>query len=158
MSLKLYLEEQNNMVKDIENEFSSLKIKWTEKEKKIVELIEKGKLIDEHSFLDRYGYKLYVSELSTGCKAALCVINNAKKIYNLIECGLNARDVIVSLCKEGNVFVDYNDVTFVKYGDDDKIDVQLDDYVFTDMNRLNVYIEDERPFEPDMRKGGIEHV
>ena len=158
MSLKLYLEEQNNMVNDNEKEFSSLKIKCTEKEKKIVELIEKGKLIDEHSFLDRYGYKLYVSELSTGCKAALCVINNAKKIYNLIECGLNARDVIVSLCKEGNVFVDYNDVTFVKYGDDDKIDVQLDDYVFTDMNRLNVYIEDERPFEPDMRKGGIEHV
>lgn len=66
--------------------------------------------------------------------------------------------MIVSLCKEGNVFIDYNNVTFVKYGEDEEIEVQLDKYIFTDMDRLNVYIEDERPFEPDMSKGGIKGV
>ena len=155
MSLNLYLEEQIDMVNDIEKEFSTLKLKCTDKEKLVVELIEKGKLIDGYSFIDRFGYKLYTSELSTGCKAALCVINNVEKIFNLVECGLNARDTIISTCKEGNVFVDYNDVTFVKYGKDKEIDVQLDNYIFTDMDRLNTYLRNERPFEPDMRKGGV---
>ena len=155
MSLNLYLEEQEEMVNDIEKEFSSLKLKCTDKEKQIVELIEQGELIDDHSFIDRYGYKLYTSELSTGCKAALCVVNNTSAILNLVECGLNARDVIISICNEGRVYIDYNNVTFVAYGEGKEIDVKLDGYLFTDLDRLNTYLQDERPFKPDVRKGGV---
>ena len=154
MAIELYLEKQENMINDIDKEFSKLKLKCTDEEKKIVNLIEGAELVDSNSFVDRFGYKLYTSELSTGCKAALCVMNNPDEVFNLIECGLNARDIIVSLCKNGKIFIEYNNVTFAKYGNNE-IEVKLDNFIFTDLDRLNSYIEDERPFQPDMNKKGI---
>jgi hypothetical protein len=156
MSLRIFLEKQPNMVNDIEKEFLSLKLNCTAEEKAVVKLIDKGELIDSNSFIDRFGYKLYTSSLSTGCKTALCVINNPDKVINLVECGLNARDIIISIIRNGMIYLDYNNVTFADYNEAGQIDVSLDDYKFTTIDRLNHYIENERPFRPDMRKAGIE--
>lgn len=49
-------------------------------------------------------------------------------------------------------------ITINDYSDDGNIEVELDDYVFTTVDRLNHYIFNERPFEPDLSIGGVKHV
>lgn len=154
--LHLYLDEIPDgmeMVNDVEELFSTLELSCTNEEKEVVRLIEQGELIDGHSFIDRFGYKLYTSELSTGCKAALCVLNIHDKIINLTECGFNARDVILVKCKEGAVFTWSNTIT-ISNSFGEKLEVELDGYSFTTVSGLNTYIFDERLYKPDMSSLG----
>lgn len=158
--LNLFLKDTNiksdkEIVVDVEKEFSKLKIKGTALEQLIIEKIEKGKYNNETSYIDRFGYKLHYNDMSTGCKAALCVANMPNKVIDLAECGYNARDLIIVLCTDGNIIIEDNGLTIsTQYGNN--IDVKLDNYRFTSITRLNKYICDERPFIPDMSIGGIE--
>lgn len=122
--LKLCIAESNSFktpITDIEALFKQIRIKGTEEEKAVIAKIEQGKYNDDNSFIDRFGYKLYLSELSTGCKAALCVINKPDIQINLIECGINALDVILSTCKKGSIIIErtrgYNQRLFRRWAD-----------------------------------------
>lgn len=159
--LKLCIAESNSLetpTTDIEALFKQIRIQGTEEEKAVISKIEQGKYNDDISFIDRFGYKLYLSELSTGCKAALCVINKPNMQINLIECGINALDVILSICKNGSVIMRERGVTIKDYSEDGRIEVELDGYLFTTIKRLNYYLFNERPFNPDLSIGGIQHV
>lgn len=159
--LKLCIAESNSFetpITDIEALFKQIRIKGTEEEKAVIAKIEQGKYNDDNSFIDRFGYKLYLSELSTGCKAALCVINKPNMQINLIECGTNALDVILSTCKNGSIIMRERGVTIKDYSEDGRIEVELDGYLFTTVERLNYYLFNERPFKPDFSIGGIQHV
>lgn len=159
--LKLCIAESNSFetpITDIEALFKQIRIKGTEEEKAVIAKIEQGKYNDDNSFIDRFGYKLYLSELSTGCKAALCVINKPNMQINLIECGINALDVILSTCKNGSIIMRERGVTIKDYSEDGRIEVELDGYLFTTVERLNYYLFNERPFKPDFSIGGIQHV
>lgn len=159
--LRIYFREDNEIenpeliVRDVEKMFEMVHMKGEEKQKKMIQLIEHGSYNDENSFIDRFGYKLYYSELSTGCKAALVVLAFPDKIIDLRECGLNARDIIVSICDEGNILISDSGITFCDYAD--SIKVRVDDYLFNNIERLNIYVNEERPFAPVM-DGGIVHV
>lgn len=157
--LRLFIDsvpEGLTVIKDVEEYFDTIQLDGSTEEKKFIECIEKGTFNDKDSFIDRFGFKLYLSELSTGCKAALCTLHcKDNKVISLRECGLNARDAIVTLSSNGSVLVVDNGITFsTEYGND--IDVLLDTYHFTDMNRLNFYIFDELRLHPDLSYGGIE--
>lgn len=158
MSLNIRIKEGDENKKaylNIEGLFSSINLTGNAKEKRVIELIEKGKYNDSASFIDRFGVKLPISELSAGCKTALCIINNPNIEIDTQECGINAVDVIVSLLREGNIAIQDRDITFVDY-DGDTIDVQLDGYKFTSVERFNYYLFDERPFEPEFSRKGVE--
>ena len=129
---------------NIETEFMKVNLMDSVINRKIIELIEKGTYNDNVSFIDRYGFKLYTSELSTGCKAALCVANNPNEVYNIKECGYNAQDVIITILKEGNIIIPARDMKIKDYSEDGKIEVQLDGYKFTSVKRLNKYISEEK--------------
>ncbi len=157
--LNIFLKDTNTkldkeVVTDVEKEFSKLKIKGNLLDRLMIEKIEKGKYNDDNSYIDRFGYKLHYNDMSTGCKAALCVANIPNKIIDLAECGYNARDIIIILCKEGNILIEDNGLSIsTQYGN--LIDVQLDNYRFSTVDRLNKYIGEERPFHPNMSIGGI---
>lgn len=143
--LNIYLDRfkitGKEIVTDIEKEFAMLKLRGTELEKLLVQKIEKGRFHDKISFIDRFGYKLYNENLSTGCKAALCVVNKPDKVIDLIECGNNARDIIIALCREGNILMHDNGITISsKYRN--RIEVGIEDKKFTDVNSLNQYLEE----------------
>lgn len=145
------------VVTDVEKEFAQLKLKGTDLDRKLIEKIEQGKYVNSISYLDRFGYKLHYDDMSTGCKAALCVANEVEKIIDIVECGNNARDIIIALCKNGNILMEDNGMTIsTQYGNE--IDVVLDGYRFTQIDRLNQYISNERPFAPNMDLEGIMHV
>lgn len=131
------------VIKDVELAFSEIGIPNTDVAKILIKEIEQGEYIDTISFKDRFGYKLDMSCLSTGCKAALVVLMNPSKLVDLQECGWNARDEIIKNCKEGNILLEYDDVTFtLKDGDEWGIDVRVDNYRFTNINSLNKYVKD----------------
>ena len=160
--LNLYIKPDNGIISskkevvaDVEKEFKQLKLSGTDVEKMLIEKIEKGTYIDSISFTDRFGYKLYLDNLSNGCKAALCVVNRPDKIIDLVECGHNARDIIISLLREGNVLIEDSSITFSSmYGQN--IDVRVDNYRFSSIDRLNKYVFDERPYGADLNTEGIE--
>lgn len=147
--LHLYLDEvpkhlEDKLVNDVEKQFAKISLKCTAKEEELVRIIEQGTLINDVSFIDRFGFRLYNTELSTGCKAALCVLNSPDNIINLIECGLNARDAIISLCNVGAVLIDSNTITIASHYNSEKLYVELDGITFTNINDLNKYIFYER--------------
>lgn len=90
---------------DIEAAFSQLIIYVDENIKRIVKAIDQGELIDSNRFKDRFGVNLYLSELSTGCKAAICTYFHPESIVDLQECGLNARDAIFNYCENGKILL-----------------------------------------------------
>lgn len=143
---------------DIEKLFFGVKLKGTEEEKLMIEKIEHGTWNDTASYIDRFGFKLYFSEMSTGCKAALCILNCKEEEIDIAECGLNARDIIISLIKEGKIIINYLDAPICDYSKEQEIDVCVDGYRFRKMDRLNYYLSEERPFAPDFSRQGIEKV
>lgn len=158
--LNVELDETQGVVipkMDIESLFRTLKIKGTEEERYVISKIEQGEYNDEASFIDRFGYKLRIDQLSTGCKAALCVLNCTEKI-DLLECSNNAIDVILSTCKNGNVIIRDRDITIRDYSPTGTVDISMDGYRFSTIDRLNYYLFDERPFAPDMDREGIEYI
>lgn len=159
--LEIFIERPENekVIEDVEMAFLEIKLKGTELEKKVIESIENGKWNDDKSYIDRFGFKLYNSEMSTGCKAALVVINNPNEIISLNECGFNARDIIVSNCNNGKVYVENAEyVTFDDISYSGQIDVKIDGYAINSISRLNYYINNERPYKPNLRIGGISNV
>ena len=143
---------------DIEEEFKKIRLTGKPEERKAIKVIEKGRYNDEYSFIDRFGFKLFTSELSIGCKAALCIINNPDKEFNLMECGVNAEDFIISYLKEGNVVLEDREIDIVDYGRKIDKNIKLDDYVFDDLKKLNYYLLEERPYKPDLGIKGVKYV
>lgn len=100
-------------VVDIDAAFSKLEINVNEAIKNIVKAVDLGDVVDGTTFVDRFGVKLYLSELSTGCKAAICVVLMPDKIIDLQECGLNARDAVFNYCENGKILLHDFGVTVV---------------------------------------------
>ena len=86
---------------DIDAAFSKLEIVVNDAVKNIIKAVDAGNMIDGSTFEDRFGVRLYLSELSTGCKAAICVALMPDQMIDLQECGLNARDAIFNYCEDG---------------------------------------------------------
>lgn len=134
-----------DIVTDVEKEFSTLTIQGTNIDKILIEKIEKGRYNDSISYIDRFGYKLHIDDLSTGCKAALCVANLPNKIIDLIECGNNARDAIIRYCSNGNIIIRDNGLT-ISTINGTETRVTMNGLKFNNIDDLNKYINDGMGF------------
>ena len=151
--LNLYIEDENNKVycdrtkvtTDIEERFKGEVVEHTPLIEVLMREIEGASYNDPISFIDRFGYKLTTRELSTGCKAAILVATYPDEVFDLLECGNNARDSILRHCKDGNVIVRDNGYDF-GIMPDDEIDICLDGCRFRTGGRLYTYMEDQRGF------------
>lgn len=140
--LTVYIDQTDLPVEhDVENLFLRTRLKDTPVNRKLIEVIEKGTYKDESSFVDRFGYKLWKSELSTGCKAALCVANHPDKIIDTAECGFNARDAIINYCKEGNILYYDDGLTVAKARDMEHIDVVVNGEKCETVLEFNQYVQ-----------------
>ena len=148
MSLNIVLRKdvesisENNIIKDVEIGFLKCKFKGTELERKALNVIEHGEYLDEYSFIDRFGYKLYSKFISTGCKAAICVDNLPDKYIDTRECGDNAIAFIVSNFNKGNIIIG-EQATPILCKESEKIDVIIDGINFTSIKELNEYLDDK---------------
>lgn len=98
---------------DIDAAFSKLTIPNDAAIGEIIASVDEGVFKGGNTFLDRFGVKLYLSELSTGSKAAICVYCHPNQIVDLQECGLNARDAVFNYCENGKILLHDFGVTIV---------------------------------------------
>lgn len=101
------------MIDDVEKEFRTCVLQISQKEQKLIKAIDGGHLDSRATYIDRFGTQLSVRELSTGCKAALCVLHHRESIVSLRECGYNAVESILRFCREGSVFVPFDTMGFL---------------------------------------------
>lgn len=131
------------IIRDVENAFRKVNLTGSEKEKLIMREIDLAEYRDSNTFIDRYGVVLYYDMISTGCKGALVVLHNPDKAVDIVECGYNARDVIINYCTDGTILLEESSITIRKLTDD--ICVGLNGHVFHDVKALNQYIQDVYP-------------
>lgn len=146
MSLTLYVDDGVNslpdgIVQDIEVEFDLLKLEDTELNRKLLFEIEQGFYISPHAYKDRFGYKLRIDDMSTGCKACLCAAQNPNKTFSFKEVGLNARDIAIKTLTAGAIVI--NDTNTTISGDYETIDVIFDGKHFDTVLSLNNYLFNE---------------
>lgn len=127
---------------DVENNVEELFAKSiiidTPEIRRLIKEIDQGEFLDGTRFKDRFGYTVYLSELSSGCKAALCVCLHPNKIIDLVECGINARDSIIRNCSAGNIIFYKEDYMISGEGN---IDVLLQGKHITTVTELNDFID-----------------
>lgn len=169
MSLHIYDKGLNERLplrveKDAEKLFALTPILGSGTDRILIETIEQGRYLDKYSFEDRFGHKLYLSELSTGTKAALSVTNNDDVILDTRGIGENALEAIICLCKSGNILMDVQKLSIddtirskIKNG----IDVVINGFRIYDIDCLIDYINDKYWYPKEMirtQKGVIELV
>lgn len=156
-----------SVVDDVELEFNFVDLKGSDTVRGLIKQIEHGEWLNNESFIDRFGYKLWMDSMSTGCKAALVAACEPTKAINLRECGYNARDAIVLSLKDGHLIIDFDDTpispanqVYSKNGTrvDTKIEVVNNGYKFTSLERLNEYLLYEKLGKPNLNNPGIEKI
>lgn len=138
--------EMKKMYSDIESEARKMIVTDTPVVRKLIEEIEHGEYYDKDYFIDRFGSKLFMRNMSTGCKAALLIATNPPSYaLDLTEVGSMAQDTILRNCKEGHIIIPKKrDLTFdFEYGSDSPIDVEFDGFRFSDIERLSAYIRND---------------
>lgn len=143
MSLTIYVRGENDsniqlpIVHDVEIQFHKTRLYKNDYNIKALNEIEKATYNDEFSFIDRFGFKLYTDSMSTGCKAAICVHEFSDTVVDVLECGTNVLNFIISNCTSGAILIDRGAMGFYKKG---PVDVILDGKRFTDCDALVDYI------------------
>lgn len=61
------------VVRDVEEAFKGIRLVDDDVTRKVLNAIDNAEYSSEDTVIDRYGIRVYASQLSTGCKAALCV-------------------------------------------------------------------------------------
>ena len=145
---------------DVEAEFAKISMEDRPVVRTILEKLEGGTYCTPGYFQDRFGHKLSVSKLSTGCKAALLTVFRPDMEINLNEGGHNAIGCILNYVTEGRVVASTNICLASVYYDDDDLqcDVSLNGYRFTDITKLNDYLTDYYPAPLPYLYDGIEEL
>lgn len=133
---------EKEVITDVEAAFISVNFSASESNCRLVKEIDQGTLLDRRHFTDRFGVRLYTDMLSTGGKTAL-LVNNTNKVVDIKECGWNARDAIITYCRDGAIVMEDPSVTICTVGKG-PVEVSVDGKLFHDLDALNDYIFNRR--------------
>lgn len=149
MSLRVIFTDRENdfksderVIRDVVSEFYGIRIKGTAEERALIERIDQGKYYDAFSYIDRFGIMRDIDDLSSGCKAGLVILNSDDAV-DTIECGINARDIILETCNKGSMIITYDEIT-LDLDDDINIDVEVNGHSITSVGELSYYISENR--------------
>lgn len=145
-----------NLIEDVEEGFTRIigGIPSSSVNKNLISAIDEGEYLDNFFFIDRFGCKQSISNLSTGCKAALSVNNLKDSVISTIECGVNAVNAILHYCVDGNLLLPF-DYKLIDTTNTPAAPIRVGDYQFSSLHRLNIYLTQEFPDEPDLGEEGI---
>lgn len=133
------IKNAKNVENDSERLFSTFRIKGTDTDKALLKEIDQAEYLDSEHVLDRFGCKIHINDISTGCKCALNVANNSNIWINTLECGCNARDAIIRHCNDGNIVLNNLGVPIDESGFG-SINVNIDGKHMTNISDLNDYL------------------
>lgn len=145
--------ENEEIIEDVEKFFHNLKIDYNEVNATIIVELEQGELLkDVSGFIDRYGYKLRLKDISTGTKAVLCIANS-DAIIATKEVGAHHVDYILNNCKTGKVLIDNVSITPIAFKDNNNKIKHLN-VIFSNVERYVNYLMYEYPGEVDIEDFG----
>ena len=136
-------------IMDAEKAFAMSSVRGDEIDRLLIKTIEKGEYLNPYEFIDRFGHKLSMMYMSTGCQAALAVHNRPDLVINCIEAGDNALSEIIKYCERGTIIIPNRQFAFCTVGKD-AVDVLYRGYRYTSFTRFAYYMYDEWPHEPEV--------
>lgn len=144
-------------IMDAEKAFAMSKLDGGEIDCMLIGEIEQGRYLSPTFFIDRFGAKLSMLHMSTGCKAALAVHHRPDLVINCIEAGVNALSELIKYCKNGSIIVANLPFAFDTW-DVDNIDVYYRGCRYTSFSRFADYMYEEWPDAPKVFEGdeGVE--
>lgn len=97
----------NGMEVNVFVDFMATPLKGDQKEGMLIKSIDKAEQIkgDPYSVIDRFGNKIAITDLSTGCLIALAVLRNPNTIICGLQLGDNALEALIRVCNTGRVFI-----------------------------------------------------
>lgn len=135
---------EDSIINNVEAQFYATPFENTDKIKRIVSDIEQGDLISNTAFIDRFGYKLSIGELSTGCKALILLEVIRDKFINFAEVGLNARSYAIRHFSSGCIILP--NFLYEIEGDassDIEVGIHGTPYLFRNLGELSYYINND---------------
>lgn len=91
-------------IHDVDRYFPYVGIKDNKISRTIIEKLEGGKYLSENSYIDRYGFKINMLDLSTGSKT-LILVANTNRVINGCEIGQNAFELLIQSI-DGSIYLD----------------------------------------------------
>lgn len=137
---------------DVESTFESeiSGIDDNEYNRKALYYIDKCKYLSEDRVVCPFGYAIGISDLSTGCKAAILAgYENYAGYIDLSECGINVRDFIIKNATNANLIIDFGGLN-VSYDSDSvtnkcrntSINVCINGTIVHSVEELNEYLDE----------------
>lgn len=154
MSLEIFIDEipkERNLIHDVRGAFSQVILEPSSTVKVLLKEIEIAEYLDGNSFIDRFGFKLPLSELSESCKAALCTECFPNYVIDTVECGWNAINTIICNVTSGAILIHSPFILGTSYH---TVDVICNGYKFTDGTELWHYLDDDYPMPLGFLHGG----
>lgn len=154
----LYRKYKIKQEQNIDALFMKIKMQVTPETKQLVKDIESCELVSKNTFRDKFGNHRDIDDLSQGCKAALLVYCGDTEI-DFTSSGQNAIEATIRNVKHGKMVIP-TPGSDMEYDIDnpEQIDVEINGYRFSTIPRLNDYIQEEWPDEPDLTTGFVEKV
>ncbi len=95
---------EDRYINDVDRYFPLIGIRNNDISRLVIEKLEGGYYLSEDSYIDRYGYKLNMLDLSTGSKTLL-IVANTDNVVNGCEIGQNAFELLVQSI-DGSIYID----------------------------------------------------
>ena len=88
-------------------DFMDCELVGDRRERAIVKAVDQADLLedDPYSAIDRYGRRIAVTDLSSGCLAALTVLRSPDKVVCGLQMGDNALEALLLNCTQGRVLI-----------------------------------------------------
>ena len=92
---------------DVNSSFRSCSFSSTDFCNRVISGIDGGTYLDDMSFIDRFGYRLYSKFLSTTSKALICLDEFPEKVANFCEAGNDVGSFILEKTKGRRFIMKY---------------------------------------------------
>lgn len=142
--LRVYFEEfmehkYDKIIDDVDVAFAVLNVTGSDVDKALLRDIEQAEYLSNGEVFDRFGFKIRMDDISSGCKAALLIANQSRPV-DITECGLNAEDAILRHCRTGVAVSRYRNSFGSKVADHENVDIAFDGIRFRDLTRFDQYV------------------
>lgn len=143
MSLNIYttmdkVPKDTRFVFDVEAHIINCGIEDNDFNRMVLKEIEKGSYRDRTRFIDRFGDKLNMFDLSTSSKVLICVNSFPNEVINGVEMGDNCGNCLFKL-KKGSIYLDRAKLG-IDIPCDGDIDVTVDGKRFSSPEELYEYV------------------
>lgn len=111
MSLELYTDREAALAQGMELnvfvDFMATKLTGSVAEAAVIAEIDEAiqDKNDPYTVIDRFGYKIRVTDLSAGCLSALTVLNSPDKLICGLQMGDNALESLLHHCTNGKLLI-----------------------------------------------------